>query len=135
VYLTIKRDKMETISCDGHDGVPTLEDLQLHVGGIIDIVNVGVTSNGNRLDLVVNDEGLLIGSPIMLFIDEAQPIAGDVVLIATDGQGETVTLEDEDADRFVQSIGIAYMKVPEVAGLTPVLMLDTSNLYPNSKEA
>lgn len=77
-----------------------LEPKQRIVGGLIDIVETNIpTKNNNRvIDLVVNDEGLLLGLPQN---PKFPSIAGTAFLSATDlTTGDSVDLSNEDIDNI-----------------------------------
>lgn len=77
-----------------------LEPKQRIVGGLIDVIETNIpTKNNNRvIDLVVNDEGLLLGLPQN---PKFPRIAGTVFLSATDlTTGDSVDLSNKDIENI-----------------------------------
>lgn len=87
-----------------HDG---LQDMYRLIGcGTIDCVSLG-ESNGNRLVLIVDDEGLLKNKTKgMMLSGSSQPIMGNGLVVVENQEGETVDLEIEDGllEKFVKFI-------------------------------
>jgi hypothetical protein len=65
----------------------SLEGLQAFVGGWIEIVHLG-----GRTVAVINEEGLLDGLPWNVELNPGQPLAGPVVLLREDDEGEFTSM-------------------------------------------
>lgn len=111
VCAVVRRGAVMT--CEVHDvGVPVGEReisdfLHKCVHGLFDVVHVG-----DGIDMWVNDEGLINGSPLnpaatsvkwqewmrrpdTILMTDDPPICGDVVFVGSDENGETVPLTDD----------------------------------------
>ena len=85
-------------------GEPLLDNLQKEVGGYIEVVHPKYLPEG--LCMVVDDEGLLKGSPINSIAsvlygtpEHGQPIVGNAVILRegfVDGERDFVSLNDDD---------------------------------------
>ena len=75
------------------EGIPSLERMQKVVGGYIDTALrvPSKTRKGITIDVYCNDEGLLIQLPINFARGtDGSFLAGDMILSASNAQGETV---------------------------------------------
>lgn len=85
-------------------GEPLLDNLQKEVGGYIEVVHPRYLPEG--LCMVVDDEGLLKGSPVNNIAsilygtpEHGQPIAGNAVILGegfVDGERDFVSLTEDD---------------------------------------
>jgi hypothetical protein len=106
MYMSIT-DKYFT----AHAGVPSLEDMQTIVGGWITTA-LTMPSNhraGVSVDVFCNDEGLLVGLPINWARGtDMSPLAGNLVITASDSNGETIDVIDgEVRDIFEHLVPVA----------------------------
>ena len=96
------------------DYSPTLEEMQGAVGGLIDMAFC-IPSHEREtvtIDFYVNEEGLMIGLPIVLGINTrpgyVMPVAGNILICGSvDATGESVSLTMEEiewAARFIQTV-------------------------------
>ena len=90
-------------------GEPLLDNLQKEVGGYIEVVHPRYLPEG--LCMVVDDEGLLKGSPVnniasILYgtLEHGQPIAGNAVILGegfVDGERDFVSLTEDDKTNLI----------------------------------
>ena len=80
------------------EGMGTLEFLQAKVGGYVDMVG------HQGLDFWVNDEGLLMEMQPNIWL-HGQIIVGPIVVAASNGEGETVGLTEEQQKRVQLMLG------------------------------
>jgi hypothetical protein len=76
-----------------HEGFPSLEEMQVAVGGwITSALCIPSPSRSNvSVDVMVNDEGLLLNLPIhFLRTTDLAYIAGDIIISASNAEGETI---------------------------------------------
>ena len=99
-------------------GVPELDDLQQHVGGLIDAFTLFGTVDGRRVTLWLHDEGLLLGLPPSVIVafntDEGTQrhvFVGPVLITATDAEGETVGLTDEEVEEVFKCAQAALLLI------------------------
>ena len=84
----------------GH--APRVEDIELDLAEMQDIVGgyIECLSITDRVDMWLNEEGKLIGLPLNMLISHkgelVDTIQGDVFFASHDGEGETVSLTEED---------------------------------------
>ena len=89
-----------------HAGVPTLEKMQEVVGGYITTALRGPAEDGRSVDVYCNDEGLLINLPIdHVRLTDGSPIAGNMVITASDAEGETVAATKAEIVSILPHIG------------------------------
>lgn len=107
----------------------SLADMQELVGGYIECLSIS-----DRVDMWLNEEGKLIGLPLNMLISHkgelVDTIQGDVFFAAHDGDGETVSLTEEDEnvvwsmcehmvmchDPFVDGSPVSLYPVMEIGG-------------------
>lgn len=96
--LKIENAKIEVIDL----GDDSLDTMQKTVKGWITTAFRIPSSEGREIDAYVNDEGLLIGMQMEVAI--VQPYryvyAGPMIITASDEEGNTVGLTDEEIARF-----------------------------------
>ena len=90
-------------------GEPLLDSLQKEVGGYIEVVHPKYLPEG--LCMVVDDEGLLKGSPVNNIAsilygtpEHGQPIAGNAVILGegfVDGERDFVSLTEDDKTNLI----------------------------------
>lgn len=90
-------------------GEPLLDNLQKEVGGYIEVVHPKYLPEG--LCMVVDDEGLLKGSPVNNIAsilygtpEHGQPIAGNAVILGegfVDGERDFVSLTEDDKTNLI----------------------------------
>ena len=113
------------------EGVPELEELQAAVGGWVDATTLADLGNGRELTAWVNDEGLLIGLPILQILNPPAyrgpaNLAGNVVLAITDMKtGETVPMTEEEAGLI--SFGGRWLLNFQTGQMVPLLSYTGSN--------
>lgn len=79
-----------------------LEDLQKIVGGYIEIPYLGDTFSNNNIDVIINEEGKLIGGlkPEIAVVNEKQGnildiVYGNCIFASHDEEGNTIGLTEE----------------------------------------
>jgi hypothetical protein len=81
----------------------TLSSLQRYVGGYIELVRIAP-----GIDLYVNEEAILRRMPPNRIFSthwgQNVPILGDAVLVASNDEGETVGLTDEQAAEWLEKM-------------------------------
>ena len=90
-------------------GAPTGDMLNEYVGGWFDAVNCWGRVEGRRVDMWVHDEGLLMGLRPTIVVEygqerdgtNAQPLVGNIVVTATDRDGDTVPMLREEVERWL----------------------------------
>lgn len=102
MYATFKRGDWEF---DSHDGIPTLDEMQSAVGGLIEPIDLWEDENG-QVTMYVNEEGLYKCEPSLSVRNtqfHGDPLVrGDVIVTRLDwSTGETVSLIESDLDRLV----------------------------------
>lgn len=86
------------------EGVPDLETMQTAVDGYIErVVSFDAFTNGHRIDIFCNEEGLLLNLPFLYRVkmttnNDWQPIAGHLIVTASDEEGESVELHEMDVE-------------------------------------
>lgn len=88
MYGILRKDSMVV-----EKGVPSLDKMQKVVGGYITTALrvPSKTRKGITIDVFCNDEGLLMKLPINFARGtDGSPLAGDMILTASNGAGETV---------------------------------------------
>lgn len=88
----------------GHKGTPSLEKMQEVVGGYIcaALSVPSPTRKGVMVDAFCNDEGLLMNLPIRFIRStDRSPIAGNLVLTASDRSGETIEATEAELDALL----------------------------------
>lgn len=91
----------------------SLHQLQRIVDGLVDVVVIAEDKETKRnIDMWINDEGLLNGSEInsVASVLAGRPICGTVAIAASNWEGETIGLEDED----VTKLSLYIDKIPEL---------------------
>lgn len=93
-------------------GEPLLDNLQKEVGGYIEVVHPKYLPEG--LCMVVDDEGLLKGSPVNNIAsilygtpEHGQPIAGNAVILGegfVDGERDFVSLTEDDKTNLMADL-------------------------------
>jgi hypothetical protein len=86
----------------------TLEAMQETVGGYITVAFTIEGPDGHLLTGYVNDEGLLIGLPIVTILDNGTQLAGPCLITGLDSAGDTVPLTDADFDFLEQRAELMY---------------------------
>jgi len=84
-----------------HEGIPSLEEMQDAVGGwITSALRVpSPTRTGVSVDVMVNDEGLLMGLPVRFVrATDHSFLAGDLILSASNAEGETIPATEAELD-------------------------------------
>jgi hypothetical protein len=71
------------------------EDLREFIGNLVDRVSVG-----RGLDIWCDDEGLLTNPPAWNRLVGSSPMAGPLVLMRANDEGEAISLTDEDIRAF-----------------------------------
>ena len=88
----------------------SLETLQELVGGYIESVHVSKSLNGNYIDIIVNEEGRLLGLDVSAIIYAHDVIIADlcgpIIFTSHDETGETVSLTNEQID-YLQQICVS----------------------------
>ena len=92
-------------------------EIQKEVGGLFALVSLE-----DRVDAFANDEGIILGMPfnIMLPTGDAGhevPICGPVVVLASDDEGESIGLTEEQAAKWLSVLAAAsrvYVEQPEI---------------------
>jgi hypothetical protein len=80
----------------------TLEAKQKIVGGWIEVVTMGETTNGNRLCIVCNEEGKLQGLEPNRLIRGFDMMVGTFFLSSYDQMGNDTTLTDPDCELLIE---------------------------------
>jgi hypothetical protein len=120
-----------------HEGVPTLEDMQAHVGGHVDAMRLTGSYGGPGVHLWFHDEGKLISLPPSLALTEEGNVldllAGPVMATRTDADGNTSSLTHEDMVAVLvldtDSDGeVLVVETPAAMYIVPRLALDTLQL-------
>ena len=74
-----------------------LSTLQKYVGGLIDIVELE-----NDVDIIINDEGKLLGlSPNLVLYEFRDIIVGDFLVVGQKN-GETISLSEEKIEKYMK---------------------------------
>ena len=74
-----------------------LSTLQKYVGGLIDIVELE-----NDVDIIINDEGKLLGlSPNLVLYEFRDIIVGDFLVVGQEN-GETIYLSEEKIKKYME---------------------------------
>jgi hypothetical protein len=71
------------------------------VGGYIENVFIG-EQDGKKFGIVINEEGKLIGLPVNRILVGFDVLVGPMCITAYNYEGDSVTLTDTEADRFVR---------------------------------
>ena len=75
----------------------TLSTLQNYVGGLIDIVEIE-----EDVDIIINDEGKLLGlSPNLVLYEFGDIIVGDFLVVGQEN-GETISLSEEKIEKYMK---------------------------------
>lgn len=88
-----------------------LEDLQKIVGGYIEIPYLGDTFRSNDIDVIINEEGKLIGGlkPEIAVVNEKQGnildiVYGNCIFASHDEEGNTVGLTEEQMQIVMEEL-------------------------------
>ena len=74
-----------------------LSTLQKYVGGLIDIVEIE-----EDVDIIINDEGKLLGlSPNLVLYEFRDIIVGDFLVVGQEN-GETISLSEEKIEKYMK---------------------------------
>lgn len=89
-----------------------LEGMQKVVGGLIELLWVNDEFNKMKIDLFINEEGKLNNlepTAVMLGDDNKilDVIAGPILITATDGEGETIPLTEEQIKYIEENLDYA----------------------------
>ena len=92
-------------------GVPSLSEMQSAVGGYIETVTRTMSPyrKGIELDVYADEEGMLKDGTPVWFVrsDTLSSVAGEIVITASDDQGETVAATEEEI-RFAFDSLLSY---------------------------
>lgn len=80
----------------------TLESLQAEVGGWIEALGLG-----NRIDAMVNEEGLIKNLPFnrhFLTPYGPRPVVGTAIIVSSDAEGNTVGLSDAQVQHVMATV-------------------------------
>jgi Domain of unknown function (DUF3846) len=94
MYATIQNRRVEIL-----DGIPTLEEAQAAVGGLIETaIRIPTDRKGITVEVYCNEEGLCLGLPIQFVRGtDGSYLAGDFVIVGgDDSTGEWVGLTTEE---------------------------------------
>lgn len=80
----------------------SLEAMQEIVGGWIENVFIERSKRGARISLIVNEEGKMTGLPFNRKIANFDVLVGTFFITKHNSKGDTVSLSDEEAKRFVK---------------------------------
>ena len=90
-----------------HDGTPTLEQMQLDVGGYIETADR--FSSGRKsitVDIFCNEEGYLMGLPFTYVNRNNNPIVGNLVVVGSNERtGNSVELTRDELWTVLEAIG------------------------------
>lgn len=90
------------------DGPNKLHALQDHVGGYIEIPHIVPQFNELGIDMVINDEGKLLGlEPTLAILKGSQVvevICGPILFVSHDEEGNTVSLNDNQTEYLMSTV-------------------------------
>lgn len=75
----------------------TLEAAQEFIGGYIDIVRLPYDKSGRVIDMIIHDEGLLIGLERNIVLNQHTTIVGPVIFTSQTSCGDQCSLSNEEA--------------------------------------
>lgn len=90
------------------DGPNTLDVLQGQVGGYIEIPHIVPQFDELGIDMVINDEGKLLGlEPTLAILKGSQVvevICGPILFVSHDEEGNTVSLNDNQTEYLMSTV-------------------------------
>ena len=87
-----------------------LSTIQNYVGGLIDIVEIE-----EDVDIIINDEGKLLGlSPNLVLYEFGDIIVGDFLVVGQEN-GETISLSEEKIEKYVERFDLKRRLVGELS--------------------
>lgn len=99
MYKIIKKEPFKRATIEEVEKID-LEYLQGQVDGIIQIVPLDLTNS--TVDIVLNEEGKLIGLEGNILYSETDIIVGTVVICSSDDEGKSVGLTDEEIEETLK---------------------------------
>jgi uncharacterized protein DUF3846 len=85
-----------------------LETFKAIVGGWVEHVSIAQRPNGSRIGIFLNEEGKLIGLPenrLIIGSRGGDEFVGTFCIVAHNLEGDTVTLTDAEADKYIKLFG------------------------------
>lgn len=95
------------------DGPNTLDVLQEQVGGYIEIPHIVKAFNDLDIDMIINDEGKLLGLEPTLAILQGHKVAdiihGPILFVSHDDEGNTVSLNKQQEAYLMETVFKAHV--------------------------